>query len=156
MIDLARFERQLFVLYDAPGTEGCTLAGPDVPDDRLRLQPAVALGRFAFAVTDYYHAVRRGEAPRLPSPGPHRVALVRKDYVVRMVPMTEWEFALLAAMAGGGSLADAVRDQPTHADPAFRSALQQARERWMQWGLFVEATRSQEQALSITRPDRYP
>jgi len=49
MIDLARFERQLFLLYDAPGAEGGTPAYPDIPDQRVGLQPAVALGRFRFA-----------------------------------------------------------------------------------------------------------
>jgi len=144
MIDLARFERQLFLLYDAPGAEGEAPADADVPDHRLRLQPAVAFGRFHFAVADYYHAVRRQEQPPLPPPGAHRVALVRKDYVVRTIPLTEWESALLEGMSQGGSLADGIRAAAAiHApspdgDPAFRAAVRQARDRWLDWGLFLE------------------
>ena len=138
MIDLARFERQLFLLYDAPGAEGRVLPGLDVADGRLRLQPAVALGRFGFAVTDYYHAVRRGEAPTVPPPALHCVALARKDYVVQMIPLAEWEFALLAAMEDGRSFADAVQDQPLTTDAALGATLRMARDRWLNWGLFVE------------------
>ena len=133
MIDMARFERQLFLLYDAPGAEGRALAEPNVPDDRLRLQPAVALGRFGFAVTDYYHAVRRGEAPTVPGPGLHHVALVRKDYVVRMIPLTHDAYTLLTEMVAGRTFAEAARDRPM----CGSALLSQARDHWLDYGMFV-------------------
>ncbi len=140
MIDLAHFERQLFAIYDAPGIEGGRLAGPDVPDRRLRLQPTLSLGRFRFAVGDYYNAVRRGEGPSVPQQGAYRVALLRKDYNVRLIPLTEWEMAFLGAMSGGLSFADAkAANSPTGADAAFRAELAIVRARWLAWGLFVES-----------------
>ena len=48
MIDLARFERQVFVMFDAPGNEGNPYADPETPDDALRLQPCFDLGHFRF------------------------------------------------------------------------------------------------------------
>jgi len=68
---------------------------------------------------------------------------VRKDYVVRTIPLTPWEFVLLDAMAGGGSFTDGVRGlTATHPpsayqDPAFCVAVRQARDPWINWGLFI-------------------
>ena len=58
MIDLARFERQVFAMFDAPGHEGKAFAGPATPDDRLRLQSCFDLGAYRYPVFAYYHAVR--------------------------------------------------------------------------------------------------
>jgi hypothetical protein len=144
MVDLARFERQLFTIYDAPGIEGFRLPAPDVSDDRLRLQPTLSLGTFRFAVGDYYNAVRRDEKPSVPQQRAYRVALMRKDYNVRMIPLTEWELACLGAMSSGLSFAAAIgaaadaTNLPPGAEASFRAELAIVRRRWLAWGFFVE------------------
>jgi hypothetical protein len=85
MVDLARFERQMFVMFDAPGHEGKSFAGPATADDRLRLQPAFDLGAYRFPVAAYYHAVRQKQRVELPPAEAGFVALVRTDYVTRTV-----------------------------------------------------------------------
>lgn len=106
MIDLARFERSVFVLFDAPGQEGQPSATAETPDEALRLQPAFALGAYSYPVPDYYHAVRQRQAAPLPGPAETRVALVRTDYVTRIIPLTETHHRFLACMASGGSVED--------------------------------------------------
>ena len=66
MVDLARFERQVFAMFDAPGHEGKPFADAATPDRRLRLQPCFALGAYRFPVAAYYHAVRLGQPAPLP------------------------------------------------------------------------------------------
>ena len=143
MIELACFERELFALFDAPGAEDRGSAPPDAADESLRLQPAFALGRYRFNVAAYYHAVRRGEAPPSPAPEAACVALVRTDYAIRTVALTEPEFLFLEAMMRGGTVADglaAVADAlgltPEEAAEAWRGA-PQTRSRWIAWGFFV-------------------
>ena len=144
MVDLARFERQVFAMFDAPGHEGGAFAGPATPDSRLRLQPAFALGAWRFPVPAYYHAVRRGEDPQLPPPGDAFAALVRQDYVTRTVPLTEPEHIFLTAMAEGGNVEDALRATARHLaldeDKVRRSWRDPAgvRRRWIEWGFFIE------------------
>ncbi|MBX9728482.1 MAG: DNA-binding domain-containing protein [Sphingopyxis sp.] len=147
MIDLARFEYAVFTMFDAEGNEGRPFATADTPDDALRLQPAFALGRFGFPVAGYYHAVRRGEAPLLPAPEPSHVALVRRDYLTRTVPLSEAHHAFLAAMLEGCSVKAALarvaaRDEPNpgQTESLWRSA-QGSRDRWIEWGFFVPADR---------------
>lgn len=145
MIDLASFEYAVFVMFDAEGNEGKPFATPDTPDTALRLQPAVALGSYGFPVADYYHAVRRGEDPSLPLPAPSHVALVRTDYVIRTVPLSETHHAFLADMLAGSSVEAALLDVAMRfgldleeARRSWREA-RGSRDRWIEWGFFVAA-----------------
>lgn len=143
MIDLARFEYRAFTMFDAEGNEGRPFATPDTPDSALRLQPAFALGTYGFPVAGYYHAVRRGEAPRLPAPMPSPVALVRTGYVTRTVPLSEPHHAFLTAMQDGSGVEEALAVVSTRhgLDPEATNRMwrgpQGSRERWIEWGFFV-------------------
>jgi hypothetical protein len=145
MVDLARFERSVFALFDAPGDEGTPSADQRVPDSRLRLRKAFSAGAYGFAVADYYHAVRLGEAAPLPPRGPSWFALVRTDYVVRTVILGAPDFALLEVMAAGGSVEDGIEAAARCIGaPAgeVRRAWHEApggRRRWIALGFFVEA-----------------
>lgn len=145
MIDLARFEYAVFAMFDTEGAEGRPFAGPDTPDDRLRLQPAFALGAYDFPVAEYYHAVRRGEAPSPPEPARGYVALVRTDYVIRTVSLSETQHGFLAEMQAGRSAEAALVEvaarrglDPGEVDRSWREE-QGSRARWIEWGFFVAA-----------------
>ncbi|MBO9711442.1 DNA-binding domain-containing protein [Sphingomonas sp.] len=143
MIDLARFEYAVFVMFDAPGNEGRPFAASDTPDAALRLQPAFALGTYRFPVAGYYHAVRRGEDPPLPAPAPSHVALVRTDYVTRTVLLSETHHAFLAELQAGAGVGMALAAVSARfaLDPreVTRSWLgpHGSRGRWIEWGFFV-------------------
>jgi len=145
MIDLARFEYAVFVMFDAEGNESKPFATSDTPDAALRLQPAFALGSYGFPVAGYYHAVRRGENPPLPEPAPGHIALVRTDYVTRTVPLSEVHHAFLAEMQAGADVEAALRNASTRCgldlEEACRSwrDAQGIRDRWLEWGFFVAA-----------------
>ena len=145
MLDLARFERRLFDLFDAPGAEGTPPARADTPDTALRLQPAVALGHHGFNVAEYYHAVRRVEPAPSPKAGRFFIALVRTDYTIRTVALREAEFEFLRGMRNGGTVADGLAAvaaslgmSPEDTGRAWQDA-QQTRARWVGWGFFVKA-----------------
>jgi hypothetical protein len=145
MIDLARFEYAAFTMFDAEGNEGRPFATPDTADSALRLQPALALGTYGFAVAGYYHAVRRGEAPPQPAPAPGHIALVRTGYVTRTVPLSAPCHAFLAAMRSGSGVEGALAIvsarhglDPDQAYGMWRGA-QGWRQRWIEWGFFIAA-----------------
>jgi Putative DNA-binding domain len=141
MVDLARFERQVFALFDAPGHEGKPFADEAVPDRRLRLQPAFDLGAYRFPVAAYYHSVRRSEAATLPPATPSFVALVRTDYVTHTIPLSRAHHSFLAAMAAGGGVEDgiatAARQLGTSADEVRRSWRTGPCRRWIEAGFFI-------------------
>lgn len=145
MIDLARFEYSVFVMFDVEGNEGRPFATTDTDDTALRLQPAFALGSYRFPVAGYYHAVRRGEAPPLPGLVPCHIALVRSDYITRTVPLSGTQHCFLTAMLAGNGVDAALAHvsaryglDPGEIDRMWRSEPGN-RERWIEWGFFVAA-----------------
>jgi hypothetical protein len=142
MIALARFERQLFALFDAAGHEGKPFAGAATPDRRLRLQPCFALAAFRFPVAAYYHSVRLKQEPLPPPAGASFVALVRTDYVTRTIPLGEAHYHLLAAIAAGGTVADGIAAAALRlalAPAEIRRSWRAVRRRWLDLGFFIAA-----------------
>lgn len=143
MIDLARFERLVFAMFDAPGHEGGAFADDSTPDCRLRLQPAFALGAYRFPVAAYYHSVRLGRPAPLPPARQSFAALVRTDYMTRTIALGEPDYLFLKAMAGGGGveagIEAAARHLATGAEDVRRSwsAAGGERRRWIDWGFFI-------------------
>ena len=60
MIDLARYEWDVFLKFDAAGHEGKPFADEATPDAALRLQPSLSLHHYDFPVDAYYHGVATG------------------------------------------------------------------------------------------------
>lgn len=143
MVDLARFEWQVFGMFDAPGHEGKPFADDDVPDNRLRLQPCFALGDYRFPVAWYYHEVRKGSKPQFPPQERQMVALVRKDYLTHTLPLTAPHYTFLKALDGGMSVAEALGQvahelgMPQEQVVESWAAADGIRKRWIQAGFFV-------------------
>ena len=143
MVDLARFERQMFVMFDVPGHEGKPFAQSDTPDARLRLQPAFAIGAYRFPVAAYYHAVRQKQPAELPPAEPGFAALVRTEYVTRTVVLSEPEYLFLSAMTDDGGVDDGIAAVARHlgaaTDEVRRSwaSARGSRRRWIDSGFFV-------------------
>jgi hypothetical protein len=142
MIDLARFERQVFALFDAPGHEGRPFADAATPDERLRLQPCFDFGAYDFPVPAYYHSVRLKEPAPLPPAERSFAALVRTDYVTRTVPLTETQYLFLQAMTQGGGVEDGIAAVARHLSTApdrVRGSWHSSgeRQRWLDWGFFI-------------------
>jgi hypothetical protein len=143
MIDLARFERQMFVMFDAPGHEGRPFATPETPDARLRLQPAFAIGAYRFPVAAYYHAVRQKQPAELPPAAPSYAALVRTAYVTRTLVLSELDYLFLKAMVDGGGVEEGIDAVARHLEASPEdvrrswASEQGSRRRWIEGGLFI-------------------
>ena len=143
LVDLANFERQVFMMFDAPGHEGKAFADHATPDCRLRLQPCFALGAYRFPVADYYHAVRMDRPTPLPARCESFVALVRTDYMTRTIPLSGWDHLFLKAMAEGGGVGDGLdavarSTAMTREDVRrFWQAQPGTRQRWIDLGFFI-------------------
>lgn len=143
MVDLARFERLVFVMFDAPGHEGGPLATIEAPDASLRLQPCFALGEYRFSVAAYYHEVRQERAPVLPPAERSRVAVVRKDYLTHTYPLSPVHFLFLRTLEEGlgvdEALARVAERSGLSLDQVQRSwsATDGIRRRWIAAGFFI-------------------
>jgi hypothetical protein len=117
LIDVARFERAFLEVYDGRGAEGGTVATSDeVPSDRGRGRfvtvtpvPCLRVLRSRFPVGEYVRAVRRDENAGMPAPRPTYEALVRRNYVVDVVPLTARSCPALETLLAGADVAGAAR-----------------------------------------------
>ncbi len=117
LIDLATLEGTYGEVFDGPGVEAQQLLQAGDLDEipiarwpsvRLAPVPCLKLMTLKFAVHDYATAVRRQENPSLSEPSPTWLIVTRRDYVVRRVAVDETEFAALAALVSGGTIADSL------------------------------------------------
>jgi hypothetical protein len=113
LVDLARFELELYEVFDGPGIESGPrleaaqwelLNGPAAETARLVPAPCLRLVETAFPVSEFYTQARAA-APdaelEFPEPQPSWVALTRRDFVVRRLPLAAEEFALLKQLKEG-------------------------------------------------------
>lgn len=120
LIDLAMLELAIGQVFDGPGAEGqATLDAESArsipalrwPEARLVTVPCLRLLRFGHPVNAWYSAVRAAadDAELLPpDPSDEYVALTRRDYVVRRIPLTEPQYALLDALQRGQTVGNAI------------------------------------------------
>ncbi len=110
LIDVVCFERAFLEVYDGEGVEGRPIAGAtDVaPGATVTVDavPCLRLLHSRYPVGDYVRAVRRGEQPALPLPRSTWLALVRRNWVVELVPLDAESFAVLAGLLGGAATSD--------------------------------------------------
>lgn len=121
LIELARLEQTIDQVFDGPGIEDdapldVARIGELAPDELAQLRfapaPCLRLLAFQFPLNDYYTACRTaggtGEPPEFPRSQPSWLAITRRDYVVRRVPLAEPEYAVLVELVAGRPLGEAL------------------------------------------------
>lgn len=113
-VDVARIERAMEDVFDAPRAEPMTAAqfaavGADPPGRAtLKVTPALRMLQLRYPANDYMTAVRRGERPRIPRPRATAVIVFRRNYQVFRRDQEPAQWKLLRSLAVGKPLAAAV------------------------------------------------
>ncbi|MEX0715092.1 MAG: DNA-binding domain-containing protein [Planctomycetaceae bacterium] len=117
IIDLATLERTYSEVFDGPGVEGERLLGEDdlraiAPDEwphcRLVTAECLRLAAFDYPVHEYASAVRHGQSAEIPPPRATWLAITRRDYVVRRIPLSFPQFKALEALTRGATVGEAL------------------------------------------------
>lgn len=141
MVDLARYERLHFSLFDAPGHEGNAWPAIDTPDEQLTVQPCFALAEYQFPVAWYYHAVKENPQVNLPPKQPSYIALARTNYQVTTYPINQFHFEFLNHLKQHGNVAGALlhlcKLTKIPMDKVGKSWHQEVKGRWINAGFFV-------------------
>ncbi|WP_299626948.1 DNA-binding domain-containing protein [uncultured Tateyamaria sp.] len=146
LIDLARFERQVYVAHDCDGVEssGLEMADLATPDSALAVQPSLTVAEYGFDVSSYFHGVRAASDPPIPSERPSFVAVLRANYQTTTVPLSHAHFTFLQALCAGENVAaalSAVSHALGQSDADVRrgwDAGSATRQRWIDAGFFVK------------------
>lgn len=114
-VDVARIERAMEEVFDAPRAEPMTAAqfaafGADASGRaRLKVTPALRMLALRYPANETMSALRRGEKPRIPRPRATSVIVFRRGYQVFRRDQEPAQWKLLALLVGGKPLAAAVR-----------------------------------------------
>lgn len=141
MIDVTRFESELYRIFDQPGSEGKRMANLETRDEHLEVQDCFFLGTYAFDVNRYYQQVSAGNDPEIPSEAPTFVVFIRKNYQVYIISITEMQFSLLQLIASSSTISLALEQFITK----HQLIPSKVQERWSEWradwiqkGFFIE------------------
>jgi hypothetical protein len=119
-VDVARIERAMEDVFDAPRAEPMTsdgfaaLGAGDWDGVTLRVTPALQLLKLRYPANAYMNAVRRGDLPRVPRPRATFAIVFRRGFQVMRRDQEPEQFMLLQALAAGRPLAAAVRASVGH------------------------------------------
>lgn len=141
-IDIARIERAMEDVFDAPVSTPLTAAEFATVGEASRLQvsPALVLLELHYPANGYMNALRRGERPRIPRPKATHVIVFRRGFQVLRREQEPEQFRLLRALVAGKPLAAAIRASiGRRVDDADRIASRLRRwfEEWAGAHLFV-------------------
>ena len=146
VIELARFEWELFEVFDGPGVEGqppfqfaalAELSPEQWNEVRLQPAPCLRLLKSRFPLNDFFSTARGkpdGEELVAPDPLESQVALTRREFVVRRHALSAPEHRLLSALVSGSTLgaafADGAANSPDQVEPELAAAVQGWFARW--------------------------
>jgi len=120
LVDLATLEWTIAKVFDGPGVEGQPLLTPEAlqsfPAERFaetRLTPVVCLRLlfFRYPVNAYFTVARQaeeGEEIPIPEPADERVAILRRDFIVRRYPLNAAQYVLLERIHAGATVGEAI------------------------------------------------
>lgn len=114
-VDVARIERAMEDVFDAPLAEPLTAAqlraigAGALPQTRFEMNPALALLTLRYPANDYMNAARGHGRPRLPAPRTTPVIVYRRAFQVYRRDQEPEQFRLLKALAAGRTLGQAVQ-----------------------------------------------
>lgn len=149
LIDLASLEWSIAQTFDGPGAEQTGVLSPDDlaqvsaaewPRCKLVAAPCLSLHAYRFPVNDYFTEFRADRPLNIPAAEASWVALSRRNYVVRRIPLEESEFLLLRSLMAGDDVSDAIErvaEQAADFD-AFARKLGDWFRRFAHEGFFVQ------------------
>ncbi len=119
LTELAVVEWSIDRVFDGPGFEGQEVVSPAMLEGlspeafweaKLPTVPCLRVHSFAFPVNDYFSAAKEGAGALWPEPAPSWLALTRRDFVVRRVPLTWFQYHVLARLSWGYTVGRAIED----------------------------------------------
>lgn len=142
LIDLATLERIYSEVFDGPGSEGEPPLSPEelqqVPPDawpgvQLVPVPSLRLASFRFPVHEYITAVHHEGNATVPAPGKTQLAINRRDFIVRRLPLNPVPFALLSHLIEGQPLGEAIAQVLEDTDSDFEELANSLQTWFQEW-----------------------
>ncbi|MFN3152736.1 putative DNA-binding domain-containing protein [Bremerella sp.] len=127
LVGLAVTERSIDAIFDGSGVEQAEVLSPSqlegispeaFAEATFQMVPSLRLHSFPFPISDFITAIKQDPQAQMPEAAPSWLALTRRDYVVRRVPLSRWEYHLLVRLAEGLSVFQAIEGAFNEVAPA--------------------------------------
>lgn len=142
LIELAKLERLYSEVFDGPGSEGepplspseLQQISPDAwPEVKLVPVPSLRLATFRFPVQEYITAVHHEGNATVPAPGETRLAINRRDFIVRRVALDPVQYGLLSHLIEGLPLGESIVQALDDTDTDFEELASQLQTWFQEW-----------------------
>lgn len=134
MIELARFEYAIGVLFDEKADEDYQLATIDTPENELKLLPVFALFKFQFPVRKYYSEFKNDKNPDLPLPNESYCVVLRHKFKLSIYDLHKEQYEFLCFLKEHKNIANAkelFKNQYKENDVQFEEVWNSWKERWL-------------------------
>ena len=139
MIELARFEYAINIIFEEKANENYELATPGTAEDTLQLIPVFNLFEFQFPIRWYYSAFANEEEPDLPLPQQSFCVITRHRYKLAIHDLNQGQYLFLQYLKAGLSIAQA-KEQFSSQKTVDKNQLEtfwpQWKEQWHKVGFF--------------------
>jgi hypothetical protein len=136
IIQLARFEYTLSLIFDAYCDEEARPADESAPDEDLKLNPLLRLFRHPYPVCRYYLDVTRKKEPELPLPEDSYCVVTRNNYRLSLLEIKPAQYYFLEILARGNS----VRTAKEHFVSSYGFDAERLDGAWVVWRkIFITA-----------------
>ncbi|MBI1369728.1 MAG: hypothetical protein GC162_13865 [Planctomycetes bacterium] len=152
LVDLAKLEQVIGRVFDGPGVEKIVMLTiddlaaidpADWPGAKVDTAPCLHLAKYRYPVNAFFSQVKaagEGDELDLPAPADEYVALTRRDYIVRRLPLTHTQYVLLDALRRGACVQAAIEAAGAVSELDDERLARELRAWFMQWAseqLFV-------------------
>jgi Putative DNA-binding domain len=107
MIELARFEYAINIIFEEAANENYILATDDTPEETWQLIPVFHVFAFSFPIRWYYHAFTHKREPELPLPAESYCVVLRHQYKLSMADLTREQYLFLQHLISGCTIREA-------------------------------------------------
>ena len=139
VIELARYEYDLGVIFEKKADEDYQLANGTTPEENLVLVPICELFQFDFPVRKFYSDFKHGKEPHLPYEQKSYAAVLRYNYKLMVYDLHKEQYDFLRFLKNGSSLLQAKehfkKEYPNHVAD-FERVWNDWKTRWIQAKFF--------------------
>lgn len=107
MIELARFEYAIGVIFEMKAEEDYPLATIDTDENKLQLVPICELFQFRFPVRKYYSDFKNDKQPHLPSKSESYCVVLRHKFKLAIYDLHKEQFEFLSYLKEQNNIAEA-------------------------------------------------
>ncbi|PIF30238.1 putative DNA-binding protein [Flavobacterium sp. 9] len=139
MIELARYEYAIGVIFEMKAEEDYQLATIDSDENKLKLVPICELFKFKFPVRKYYSDFKNEKQPNLPSESESYCVVLRHKFKLAIYDLHKEQFEFLTYLKEQTNIAEAkelFKNQYKENTPSFDEVWNSWKESWVAANFF--------------------